>query len=80
MSELLELKGIALTNVCPGGGAAIKHIGQSGTRHNTGIHDTSNVYSASVKLVGDHPVCPHDGGPLVARRPDRMLGQRIGDN
>jgi serine/threonine-protein kinase len=31
------------------------------------------------EVEGDHPVCPHDGGPLVARRPDRLLGQRIAD-
>jgi serine/threonine protein kinase len=31
------------------------------------------------EITGDHPVCPHDGGPLVSRRPDRMLGQRIAD-
>ena len=31
------------------------------------------------EVTGDHPVCPYDGGPLVARRPDRMLGTRIAD-
>jgi eukaryotic-like serine/threonine-protein kinase len=31
------------------------------------------------ELTGDHPVCPYDGGPVVSRRPDRMLGQTIAD-
>lgn len=31
------------------------------------------------EVVGDYPVCPHDGGPLVSRRPDRLLGKRIAD-
>lgn len=29
------------------------------------------------EVLGDHPVCPYDGGPLIARRPDRMLGKII---
>lgn len=31
------------------------------------------------EVVGDYPVCPHDGGPLISKRPDRMLGKRIAD-
>jgi serine/threonine protein kinase len=31
------------------------------------------------EIVGDYPVCPHDGGPLISKRPDRMLGKRIAD-
>jgi len=47
--------------------------------------DTTRVSQTQVcvlcqrEVEGDHPVCPHDGGPLVARRPDRLLGQRIAD-
>ena len=29
------------------------------------------------EVTGDHPVCPYDGGPLISRRPDRMVGTRI---
>lgn len=29
------------------------------------------------EVTGEHPVCPYDGGPLIARRPDRMVGTRI---
>ncbi len=29
------------------------------------------------EVTGEHPVCPYDGGPLVLRRPDRMLGTTI---
>lgn len=29
------------------------------------------------EVTGDHPVCPFDGGPLITKRPDRMLGKKI---
>lgn len=31
------------------------------------------------EITGDHPVCPYDGGPLIMRRPDRLLGKKIQD-
>lgn len=31
------------------------------------------------EVTGDHPVCPFDGGPLITRKPDRMLGKKIQD-
>ena len=31
------------------------------------------------EVTGDHPVCPYDGGPLITRKPDRMLGRTIQD-
>ncbi len=31
------------------------------------------------EITGDHPVCPFDGGPLIMRRPDRLLGKKIQD-
>lgn len=31
------------------------------------------------EVTGDHPVCPFDGGPLITRKPDRLLGKKIQD-
>lgn len=31
------------------------------------------------EITGDHPVCPFDGGPLITRKPDRLLGKKIQD-
>ncbi|MBX9685643.1 MAG: serine/threonine protein kinase, partial [Candidatus Obscuribacterales bacterium] len=31
------------------------------------------------EVEGEHPVCPYDGGPLIARKADRLLGKKIGD-
>jgi serine/threonine protein kinase len=45
----------------------------------TRVSQTQVCILCQRQVEGDHPVCPYDGGPLVARRPDRMLGQIIAD-
>lgn len=45
----------------------------------TRVSQTQVCILCQREIEGDYPVCPHDGGPLVSRRPDRMLGQRIAD-
>ena len=45
----------------------------------TQISQTKVCVLCQREIEGDHPVCPYDGGPVVSRRPDRMLGQRIAD-